>query len=244
LHSFSSFKEAQNHLNQSLKRLNERKHYEHKIKQVDLMNKEKAVSKLAVMTPFDVADLVECRVDKYSTVVIKQNHYSVPEGHVGKYIKAKVGAEEIKLFVDGELVAQHPRNWGVHQWEMNIYHYLKTFQRKKGAIAQSECLKQAPAQIKNLYNNYYIGKEKEFLELLLYIQENNNLDSVMKAVGKLNAIRLGNVNTERIIFVCEQSTTGEMDEVSQDETVKQSESNMKAYTNMFNQLEEGVTYHG
>lgn len=66
LHSFSNFKEDQNHLNQSLKRLNERKHYKHKIKQVDLMNKEKAVSKLAVMTPFDITDLVECRADKYS----------------------------------------------------------------------------------------------------------------------------------------------------------------------------------
>lgn len=81
---------------------------------------------------------------------------------------------------------------------------------------------------KNLYNNYYIGKEKEFLELLLYIQENNNLDSVMKAVGRLNDIRPENINTERIIFVWEQSTTGEIDEVSQDETVNQSESNMKA----------------
>ncbi|SDH93187.1 hypothetical protein SAMN05216352_103380 [Alteribacillus bidgolensis] len=35
-------------------------------------------------------------------------------GHVGKYMKAKVGAEKIKLFMEGELVTEHPRNWGVH----------------------------------------------------------------------------------------------------------------------------------
>lgn len=69
-------------------------------------------------------------------------------------IKAKVGAEEIKLFVDGELVAQHAHNWG-YQWEIDIYHYLKTFQRKKGAIAQSECLRQAPAQ-KKIYTTIII----------------------------------------------------------------------------------------
>lgn len=85
---------------------------------------------LFVLT-FDPAELIECRVDTYSTVVIKQNHYLVPEEHVGKYIKAKVGAETIHLFLDGKLVAVHRRNWGVLKWEMDIYHYLETFQKKK-----------------------------------------------------------------------------------------------------------------
>ena len=77
-------------------------HHEHKEQHICFMKKEKSVSRPAI-SPFDAAELIECRVDKYSTVVIKQNHYSVPEGHVGKYIKAKVGAETIKLFIDGEL---------------------------------------------------------------------------------------------------------------------------------------------
>jgi hypothetical protein len=165
--TFNSLEEAEQHLSNTLLRLNNRSHHQQKIKHLELMKKEKEITKPAI-TPFDAAELIECRVDKYSTVVIKQNHYSVPEGHVGKYIKAKVGAEKIKLFIDGELVAEHKRNWGLHQWEMNIYHYLKTFEKKKGAIAQSECLKQAPKKIKKLYNDYYIGKEKEFIELLLH----------------------------------------------------------------------------
>ncbi|AIF42182.1 hypothetical protein AFL42_17495 [Oceanobacillus caeni] len=243
-YSFTDIKEAEDHLSRTLKRLNERHHHEHKEKHVNLMKKEKSVSKLAAMAPFDIAELVECRVDKYSTIVIKQNHYSVPEGHVGKYIKAKVGARKIKLFIEGELVAEHPRNWGLHQWEMNIYHYLKTFQKKKGAITQSQSFKQAPTQIKKLYNNHYIGKEKEFIELLLYIKENNNLDRVMKAVEELNSIRLGYVNTERILFICEQSTPEGVRRYNPDETMNQSESNMRAYANMFNQIDEGVTNYG
>src|SRR5699024_1921943 len=131
---------------------------------------------------FDPADMIEVRVDKYSTIVFKQNHYSVPEGHVGKYIKAKVGAKKIKLLVAGELVATHERWWGLHQWMMDINHYLKTFERKKGASAQSECLRQAPTKIKKIYYEHYIGKEKEFLELLLYIQMNNNIDEVISAI--------------------------------------------------------------
>ena len=41
------------------------------------------------VAPFDPAELVELRVDKYSTVTYRQNHCSVPEGHVGEYIKLK-----------------------------------------------------------------------------------------------------------------------------------------------------------
>src|SRR5690625_2063040 len=168
-YSFVNLQEAENHLIHILCKLNERTHYEHKRKHTELMGEEKNISKSAIAS-FDCAEMIEGRVNKYSTVVINQNHYSVPEGHVGKYIKAKLGAEKVKLFIDCDLVAEHQRNWGLHQWEMDIYHYLNTFQKKKGAVAQSECLRQAQDQIKNLYNNHYIGKEKEFIELLFYIR--------------------------------------------------------------------------
>lgn len=243
LHTFSNLNEAEQHLSATLGKLNKRVHHEHKEQHTVLMKKEKAVSRPA-STPFDAADVIECRVNKYSTVVIKQNHYSVPEGHVGKYIKAKVGAEMIKLFIDGELVAEHQRNWGLHQWEMNLYHYLKTFQKKKGALAQSECLKQAPTQIKYLYNTYYIGKEKEFIELLFYIRENNNLKRVMEAVSRLNPIGSSHVTTEKIVFICEQSDSTEPSSLHRDEIMDQSESNMKAYADLFQQQEEEVTYCG
>lgn len=240
LYTFSSLSEAEQHLSATLKRLNQRLHHEHKEQHICLMKKEKAVSRPA-SAPFDAAELIECRVDKYSTVVIKQNHYSVPEGHVGKYIKAKVGAETIKLFIDGELVAEHRRNWGVHQWEMDIYHYLKTFQKKKGALAQSECLKQAPTQLKNLYMTYYIGKEKEFIELLFYIHQYNNLNRVMEAVQQLSKVGLNHVTTEKIFFICEQSDSSKSHSLYRDEIMDQSESNLKAYASLFQQQEKEVT---
>ncbi|MFZ0447210.1 MAG: IS21 family transposase [Bacillus sp. (in: firmicutes)] len=243
LFTFTSLQEAEDHLLNTLEKLNKRNHHEHKVSHLELMKKERDVSSPAII-PFDPADLIECRVDKYSTVSISQNRYSVPEGHVGKYIRAKVGAKKIKLFIEGELVAEHSRNWGVHQWVMDLDHFLKTFKKKKGAIAQSECLRQAPKQIKYLYHNHYIGKEKEFIELLLYVRENNNLERVMNAVQELNNIRTGYVTTERILFICEQSSKSNNDMVNRDETTHQSESNMRAYANMFKQPEEGVIQYG
>lgn len=241
LYTFSNLQEAEQHLLAALQKLNQRVHHELKEKHIVLLKKEKSVS-LPAISPFDPAELIECRVDKYSTVVIKQNHYSVPEEHVGKYIKAKVGAETIKLFLDGKLVAVHRRNWGVHQWEMNIYHYLKTFQKKKGALAQSECLKQAPTQLKKLYNMYYTGKEKEFIELLFYIRKHNNLSHVMKAVQKLSVMGPNHVTTEKIIFICEQTEGAKSPSLFRDEIAEQSEHNLKAYAELFQQEEKVVTH--
>ena len=68
------------------------------------------------VSPYDSADLVELRVDKYSTVTYRQNHYSVPEGHVDEYIKLKARAEEILIFSEGECIAKHKRSWQLYTW--------------------------------------------------------------------------------------------------------------------------------
>lgn len=238
-YKFEHIQEANQHLIKSLQTLNQRLHHEYKEKHVDLMMKEKSIVGINMVQPFDPAELIECRVDKYSTVTIKQNHYSVPEGHVGKYIRAKVGAEHIKLFADGEYVTSHSRNWGLHKWVMDMNHYLKTFERKKGALIQSECLNQAPTHLKNIYYSHYIEKEKDFIALLHYLKEKDNLEEVINAIKELKQARSSYISTESIKFVCEQSkvlpATTDYDDIA-----KQAESNLKAYEKMFYALEEGV----
>jgi hypothetical protein len=58
---------------------------------------------------------------------------------------------------------------------------------------------------------------------------------------ELTNIRADYVSTERILFICEQSLPSEVGNTKNDETIDQSENNMKAYTKMFNQLEEVVS---
>lgn len=121
---------------------------------------------------------------------------------------------------------------------MNIYHYLKTFEIKKGALNQSQCLKQAPSHIKNIYQSYYIGNEKDFIALLHYIKEKDNLQEVLEAIDQLRQIRLDYISTERIQFICEQSdgTTSSFDD--EDEITVQAEANLQAYQNMFYQNQQ------
>ncbi len=99
-------------------------------------------------------------------------------------------------------------------------------------------MRQAPTKIKNIYYEHYIGKEKEFLELLFYIQSNNNIDEVISVVEQLKTIRPDHVSTERILFLCEQSASNEGHTIRDDDVTKQAEDNMMAYAALFNQLEE------
>lgn len=241
--SFSSLDEAQKHLIEVLKELNAKPHYLKKIPHVKLLLEErKARGKLQGVAPFDASEILECRVDKYSTVTVRQNHYSVPEGHVGEWVKVKVSAEHIKIFSHGELIAAHKRNWQIHQWIMDIYHYLKTFEKKKGAVAQSECMSQAPQEIKNIYQKHYIGNEKDFLELLTYMHEQQNLKKVIGAISQLERNRMVRVTTEKVIFLAEQGSVSTKVINHKDDVATQSVQNLSTIASLFNIEKTGVAH--
>ena len=194
------------------------------------------------IAPFDASEFGEFRVDKYSTISLKQNHYSVPEGHVGEWVKVKAGAEKICIFSDGNCIAEHKRSWQTHQWIMDIYHYLKTFQKKKGALTQSECLSQAPKEIKKIYTEHYIGNEKDFLELLLYVRERANLARVTQAIQQLKKNPLVHITTEKVIFIAEQDSPVTKVKSPKDDVTSQSVQNLSTLTALFETKNTGVLH--
>ena len=95
---------------------------------------EEQAAMTAPMGDFDASELINPKVDKYSTVTVKQNHYSVPDAYVGKTVRVKNGANSIRIFDNHALLAEHTRTWGVHEWQMDLYHYLTTLGYKKGTL--------------------------------------------------------------------------------------------------------------
>lgn len=241
--TFISLEEAQQYLISIIEKLNNRPHYLKEKTHHELMLEER-VERIGSLTatPFDPAELVELRVDKYSTVTYRQNRYSVPEGRVGEYIKLKARAEEVLLFSEGECIAKHKRSWQVHTWVMNIYHYLNTLEKKKGALAQSECLSQAPKDIKNIYQSYYIGNEKDFLELLVYVKERDCLARVLEVIAELEKNPLVHITTEKIIFLAEQSAEVRTVLTDQDDVTSQSLDNLSSLAALFHSKGTGVIH--
>ena len=67
---------------------------------------------------------------------------------------------------------------------LNIFHYLRTFKCKPGALSQSSALLQADAKIKTIYETYYTTTPKDFLYVLELINE-IGVDAVEKALETL-----------------------------------------------------------
>lgn len=125
---------------------------------------------------------------------------------------------------------------------MDIYHYLHTFEKKRGALAQSECLSQAPKQIQKIYQDYYIGKERDFLELLHYMKERQNINKVLESIQQLRMNRLVQMTTEKIIFLAEQVEPIKAPIQSKDEVTSQSLENLSAISELFESKRTGVIH--
>ena len=142
------------------------------------------------------------RVDKYSTVIVKQSHYSVPDNLVGKMVGVKAYTDTIVIYHDGIVVAAHDRSSKRNGWVIDIMHYLRTLAKKPGALRRSSALLQADTQIKNLYDNYYTKDAKTFLQVLEIIK-GRGVAPVMEAVRKLETISPADMSYDKILAICD-----------------------------------------
>ena len=157
----------------------------------------------ALKPDYVISKKIECRVDKYSTITIEQNRYSVPEYLVGKFVEARISVDRIKVSYKDDLVAKHDRKYGTHEWTMDIYHYLKTIKKKPGSLKNSAAMQCLDHRIQNIYNSYYTRKPKEFIVLLEIIKE-KSIDDVNCAIEELEKLGKRHVTTENIRNIVNQ----------------------------------------
>lgn len=152
---------------------------------------------LPKMPLFDAARVEELRVDKYSTIVVKGSHYSVPDKLVGKMILVKIYSTLIFCYYEGEKIAEHDRKYGLNEWSIKLEHFLNTLKRKPGALANSTAMLQVDPRLKEIYLSYYIKKEKEFIELFSIINE-KTIEEVIKVIETLKTLSPLDISNEKI----------------------------------------------
>lgn len=144
----------------------------------------------------------ENRVDKYSTIIVSQNHYSVPDTLVGKMVSVKTFTNKIIVYHENNIVAVHERSFKLHDWKINISHYLRTLHKKPGALQGSTALLQADTQIKYIYEHYYNADAKTFLQVLEIIYEKGT-NSVMEALKELELLSPMDMSADKVKVICE-----------------------------------------
>jgi transposase len=82
------------------------------------------------------------RADKYATLIVDKNRYSVPSGYAGFKVKALVYADRVEILMGGKKLATHERLYGNNKWSLNPDHYLELIQQRPMAFNSARPIRQ------------------------------------------------------------------------------------------------------
>lgn len=198
---FETLEEANEYLEKMLEKLNSRPCKYEDGKSANDMLKEEQPFLRASMPDYDIARVSELRVNKYSTIIVDENKYSVPDTMVGKFVTAKIYPQSIKVYHDGQKIAEHVRSCEKHSWNIDINHYLGTLKKKPGAIHGSTAMRQMNPRLQSIYTRYYTKNPKDFIELIEIVSE-KGLEQVERVISELESISPLGISTEKVKLLC------------------------------------------
>lgn len=84
--------------------------------------------------PFSNVLVKLAKVDRYSTVIVDRNRYSVPTLYVGLKVSVELSADKIVFFYDSKKIASHLRVYGCNKWCLNPEHYLDLIKQRPASF--------------------------------------------------------------------------------------------------------------
>ena len=192
---FASFEQARQYLETIVSKINQTKQQLTGRTAMEMFADEKGL--LWQHTgPLACSDSEQLRVDKYATVSYCTNRYSVSEKLVGCFVDVKIFSNTVEAYFENKQVASHQRDYGKHQWTIEIDHYLDTLRQKPGALNGSVALTCRP-YLKQLYQQFYLGAPRDFIDLLHYCRQHKISEENLEAT------------VTRLVGLCPQSITTE-----------------------------------
>jgi transposase len=80
--------------------------------------------------PFSNIALASPGIDKFATVVIDKNHYSVPTRYARLRARVIIHHERVEIFYGSKRIAVHNRLYGNNKWSLEPDHYLELIQQR------------------------------------------------------------------------------------------------------------------
>lgn len=194
---FDSFEQARQYLETIIGKINQAKQQLTGRTAIEMFADEKGL--LWQHTgPLACSDSAQLRVDKYATVSHLTNRYSVSEKLVGCFVDVKIFSNTIEAYFENNPVGSHQRDYGKHQWVIDIEHYLDTLQQKPGALSGSVALTCRP-YLKELYQHFYLDAPRDFIDLLHYCREHKISEENLEAtVSRLVGLCTQSITTEKL----------------------------------------------
>lgn len=171
-----------------------------------LFDQEKASLLQPPQKPYDNCQLLRVRVDKYATVRVDKNRYSVPTHLVGHTLQAHCYVDSVEIFAQGRCVARHQRLFSNNRWQLKPDHYLELLQQRPLAFHSARAIRDWkpnwPAPMHQLlarfcHNYGDTAGTKAFIEVLFLFRQFSEHDvhhaiatAVDRGVGASEGVRL------------------------------------------------------
>ena len=139
-------------------------------------------------------------VDKYQTVALDTNRYSVPRRHAFEMVGVKGYVDRVDVVVRGTIIASHVRSYERHAMILDPLHYVAALERKPGALdhvpvfrdwALPACFTAFRAALERQHGAF--NGSRQFARLLKLMNE-HPLTRVLEAVEHCLEARLESVD--------------------------------------------------
>jgi transposase len=82
------------------------------------------------------------RADKYATVIVDKNRYSVPSRYAGLKVKVLLDVDRVDIFTGAKKLATHERMYGNNKWRLDPDHYLELIRQRPMAFHSARPIRQ------------------------------------------------------------------------------------------------------
>ena len=82
------------------------------------------------------------KADKYSTVVVDKNRYSVPTSYAYLKVSVVLYVDRVEIFYGGKKIASHNRLYSNNKWSLLPEHYLALIQQRPQAFESARPIRQ------------------------------------------------------------------------------------------------------
>jgi transposase len=92
--------------------------------------------------PFSNLQSSSGKVDKYATVVVDKNHYSVPSAYAHCKVNVVLHIQRVEIFYSHKLIGTHRRLYGNNKWSLLPEHYLDLIAKRPQAFDSARVIRQ------------------------------------------------------------------------------------------------------
>ena len=159
--------------------------------------------------PFGNLQTASGKINKYSTIIVDKNRYSVPTRYA--YCKANVvlHVDSVEIFYANKKIASHDRLFSNNQWSLNPEHYLELIQQRPQAFYSARPIRQWrnswPDSLERLLE-LFVQKQgdtkgiKDFISVLM-LYKDHGANAIETAVEKALCANTGSSDAVKHILL-------------------------------------------